>query len=1657
MKPKNTQIIRPLSQAILGAAMLVGAVIPFCPSVSRAQSLELSVKDGGQERRMELATDEVEIYRHGESQTGKLKQTLEAKMTGATVIDDHTSRVVVKLNGAYDRQRLSGGGDGFHAAVPDSEVSPVLYIKGAPHDRWSRRIGTRDALVYLGAGNDAEQMRVQSGASEAVATPIDGVFKLKFPTAFHALDGVGKLTAQGVRAEPALRKQYEKKSVTLPLDEFFPDQWHLVNTGQSGATPGIDINVLPAWAVTKGNGVTATVVDDCLETTHPDLRQNAPLISTHLHHDFNDNDENPAPNIALGDRHGTSVGGLLGAAQNNGATNPVTGKKLGVSGVAPEVQLLGLRLISGPISDQDIYDAMTWAPGGAVVGTSNNSWGPPDGYYGLATPDILGKAGLRDAATNGRGGKGQVTVFAAGNGRVDYQGAFYAVYNDNSNTDGFANSRFVLAVGALGATGVYSPYSEPGANILICAPGGGFGSFGPELRLTTTDVSGVGGYNPGPGEPANTDYNNSFNGTSSASPVTTGVVSLILATNPDLGWRDVKEILAGTARRVDETNLDWKTNEGGFHFNHNYGAGLINAGSAVARAFNWQNLSSELKREIVKTEPGTGAGIPDDGTPLRISYDFTNLAKYPNIRLEQIEVETKIIHPSRGDLEIALISPLGTRSVLALPHLPRPNSIDPNTDYRDTVIDFVNGRLIFRDGGWVFTTTHHWGENSAGIWQLEIIDRANNTEKGRLQFSALRLYGTASGTQRVAFESQRYSAIEPIAGAAPLLQPIVIRRTGGTTGSFTVGYQTSAIGTATANQDYTPISGTVTFADGDMTQTIELPILSDTDPEDVETVNVVLTNLNGQNLVSFGGNTLTAVDIVDAENNKVSVLATDPEAAETSAELQPNTGKFTISRSKVTSTPLDVYYTLTGTALEGGQLGDDYAQLPTAGGFHIATIPAFAGSVDVVIVPADDSVIEGTESVILTLKTNGAAYNLGTPVSAIVNIVDNDRPIVQILATDDLALETPVLPVPVSATAKFTIKRSPVSDTPLDVVLQFGGTQILDTNYLLSYVDAFGATVHVTSIVQIPAGQESVEVTLTPIDDDIYQATKTVIISMLPSVVYDFSFGFLTSTRLNIIENDPFPDTKVPVLAVTSPVNGARFQVTDSITFTGSASDNESVDRVIYRLNRGVWQILPGIVPGPTAAWSIPLNPLDLIVGFNTLDVKAIDNDGNESRTFSSIFKRIQLRTLTTTTSGSGLGSIKPTPPTFEVGDLVKLQAVPAVGSVFGGWTGYDVSSNRLFTFAMPDQDVTLNAEFGLNPFTPATSGSYSGLVGTDPDPFYFETSGYMGLVVGPTGSVTGKLTFSGAKYSFKGEFLSNGTLSVTIPRKNTSPIQIELTIDLDASAAGTRRAIGTLATASSVSNVTVERAAYSKAVPAPVGLVKPYTVILPPAVPLGNLFQDPRAYGVAQMKIDANGLVKWKGVLPDGSVAVQAQALTKDNTWPMFLSLYKNRGVLLGRMTMDTAPMDSDMNGKYNWFKPVLERDLYFPLGFKIEQNDALGSIYTPPTAGRALLGFSDLPNNASITIAEGSLLVPIVKAATYLATNAIIITTPAADALKLNMNAKTGDLTGSFVHQVSGRSTVVKGILFQKQQAAFSFFKGTSVLGVSPQTGYLRMEQAH
>ena len=220
---------------------------------------------------------------------------------------------------------------------------------------------------------------------------------------------------------------------------------------------------------------------------------------------------------------------------------------------------------------------------------------------------------------NLRGGKGALYVKAAGNG---FSGCG-PTSCENANFDPSNTLPYQIVVGAVNADGIKASYSTTGSAIWASAPGGEFGenaAVAPGLppvayepAMVTTDQSGcTNGYsrtaatssnfNKGtvPGTNTSCNYTNTMNGTSSATPVTVGAIALILEANPALTWRDVKHILASTARQIDATRPAvsfvlgnglsyiaepaWTTNFAGFKFHNWYGFGMVNASAAVNMA-----------------------------------------------------------------------------------------------------------------------------------------------------------------------------------------------------------------------------------------------------------------------------------------------------------------------------------------------------------------------------------------------------------------------------------------------------------------------------------------------------------------------------------------------------------------------------------------------------------------------------------------------------------------------------------------------------------------------------------------------------------------------------------------------------------------------------------------------------------------------------------------------------------------------------------------------------------------------------------------------------------------------------------------------------------------------------------------------------------------
>ncbi|PIQ59075.1 MAG: serine protease [Bdellovibrio sp. CG12_big_fil_rev_8_21_14_0_65_39_13] len=525
-----------------------------------------------------------------------------------------------------------------------------------------------------------------------------------------------------------------------PLMEY---SWQLGNTGQTGfakngGTAGEDLNLSQTTSeFYTGNQIVVAISDTGLEILHPDLKQNvvAPLsknynlASPYLGDPTNSGTE--------GD-HGTSVAGIIGARGWN---------DIGNRGVAPYARLVGLNYLKSDFSTAISLDQATgpYHIFNYSYGTSfDNTTFEIDSNY---NDQIL--YGFQ----NGRNGKGQSYVKAAGNSffECDLNHAGYYRFltlcaSQNANTDPDNVLPWMIVVGANNAKGISSSYSSAGSSLWISAPGGEFGETDP--AIITTDVSGCSkGYsytssgstdfNKGT-EALNSscDYTNTFNGTSSAAPHVSGLIALLLEVNPNLTSRDVKHILATTARRIDANRGDsghplgmdlsghtyemgWTQNAAGYYFHNWYGFGAADVDAAVAMAKTYSTNLGTMKQSNSAFSSGSGninVAIPDESAT-GVSRTLTITQNY---KIEAVQVKVNITHGRPGDLGIELTSPSGTKSILmninnALLHARKIASQPVWT------ADLTN---------FVMLSNAFYGENSQGTWTIKVIDGlGSNTGK----------------------------------------------------------------------------------------------------------------------------------------------------------------------------------------------------------------------------------------------------------------------------------------------------------------------------------------------------------------------------------------------------------------------------------------------------------------------------------------------------------------------------------------------------------------------------------------------------------------------------------------------------------------------------------------------------------------------------------------------------------------------------------------------------------------------------------------------------------------------------------------------------------------------------------------------------------------
>lgn len=299
-------------------------------------------------------------------------------------------------------------------------------------------------------------------------------------------------------------------------DTFLSYQWSLNNTGSSqqfSGTAGADMKVFSAWGISTGSStIKVAVIDEGVDLAHPDLLAN-------LLPGFDGTGLGSSGGPSGNDAHGTNCAGIIAAVGNN---------NLGVAGVAYNCKIVPVRIAyssgsSWVTTNAQIGTSIDWAWNQGAADVLSNSWGGGSSSTLINDP-------ITRATTLGRGGLGAPVLFAAGNAN-----------SANSYPATLTNVISVVAMSMCDKR--KTPTSCDGETWWGSNFGTGVDVAAPGVKIYSTDISGSAGYSTG-------DYYATFNGTSSATPNTSGVMALILSVNPTLTATQARQILESSCDKT---------------------------------------------------------------------------------------------------------------------------------------------------------------------------------------------------------------------------------------------------------------------------------------------------------------------------------------------------------------------------------------------------------------------------------------------------------------------------------------------------------------------------------------------------------------------------------------------------------------------------------------------------------------------------------------------------------------------------------------------------------------------------------------------------------------------------------------------------------------------------------------------------------------------------------------------------------------------------------------------------------------------------------------------------------------------------------------------------------------------------------------------------
>jgi uncharacterized protein YkwD len=501
-------------------------------------------------------------------------------------------------------------------------------------------------------------------------------------------------------------------------------------------------------------------------------------------------------------------------------------------------------------------------------------------------------------------------------------------------------------------------------------------------------------------------------------------------------------------------------------------------------------------------------------------------------------------------------------------------------------------------------------------------------------------------------------------------------------------------------------------------------------------------------------------------------------------------------------------------------------------------------------------------------------------------------------------------------------------------------------------------------------------------------------------------------------------------IEIMTPASGTQVTGT-AVAVTGMADPSTGAATVEYRVENTTgtsdYQQATGL-----ANWSGTATGLE--PGHNVIRAESLDGSGNLIAQTTCGVNYIVPTTLSVAVSGSGSVTAAYAGVTAQhEGSVIAIKATPAAGSIFTGWTGSLVSANPTISFVV-EAGMSLQANFEPSPFVPAV-GAHFGVItsGSGAAP-----AGLIRVALSVGGAFTGHVTVGSIGYSFSGILNPDGEATVTIPVPGQSPLVLTLQADLTG---GTGDITGTLTDGGDSYGFVVSQATYN-ATTAIAPEAGRYTVALSPDPNLTGS-SAPQGNGYATILVYKGGMATVTGCLADGTPYSALGHVANDGTLAIFCvpSGAPAGSALTGLLTFQTTDV-SDVSGTLSWTKGANASAVYYPAGFSAALP-CVGSRYTAPAPASGLQAMDVSTGEATAAFGAGNLPQALTVPVVINQSNQASMVTPGAPNLNFAINPVSGTVNGTFVMPDGNLMRAVRGVVIQKQQTAFGYFRGVNQCG--------------